>query len=183
MAVNEHLDEETFTTDNEGNIISCPHCGTRHLRRDGWNYYKDSKKQMWLCYGCHRKTLKPKILQASPFTKETPVTEDLPVEEIIKFRNTQYDQKVRGRGSKVLQNIDVNIDGPIGIAHFGDPHVDDDEQILHKLCITQQSLIRQKDYLQGILVIYKTTGLVVFLICMDSNRLQLKSLGDCPSIL
>lgn len=143
MSINEHLDEETFTTDNEGNIISCPHCGTRHLRRDGWNYYKDSKKQMWLCYGCHRKTLKPKILQQSPFTKETPVTEDLPVEEIIKFRNTQYDQKIKGRGSKILQNIDVNIDGPIGIAHFGDPHVDDDgtnlAQIMHYTTIINKT--------------------------------------------
>ena len=105
-----HLDEEQFTTDNDGNIISCPHCGTRHMRRDGWNYYKSSQKQMWLCYGCHRKTLKPKILQKSPFTKENPESEDLPVPEIIEHRKKQYAQKVKGRNSKKLINLDINID-------------------------------------------------------------------------
>mgnify|MGYP003136838789 CR=1 FL=1 len=121
-----HYDPETYTTDNDGNIISCPHCGTRHMRRDGWNYQKKEQKQMWLCYGCHRKTLKPKIIQPAPFTKETPEPEDLPVPEIIEHRKKMYAQKVKGRNSKKLINLNINIDGPIGIAHFGDPHVDDD---------------------------------------------------------
>ena len=126
---------ENFTKDNDGNIIGCCFCGSRSMRRDGWNYYRKTKRQMWLCYGCYRKTTKPTILEPAPFSKEHPEPEDLPIEDVITHREKQYSQKIKGRDSKKLININVHMDGPIGIAHFGDPHVDDDgtniAQILH----------------------------------------------------
>ena len=129
------MGQSEFTEDNDSNIIGCPFCGSRALRRDGWNYYKDSKKQMWLCYGCHRKTLKPTILEKSPFTREQTEPDDLPIGDIIEHRKKQFTQKVKSKQSKKLINIDVGLDGPVGIAHFGDPHVDDDgtdiAQIMH----------------------------------------------------
>ena len=36
--------------DSDGNIIACPKCGSRNLRKDGWQYWKNNKKrQRWWC--------------------------------------------------------------------------------------------------------------------------------------
>ena len=53
------------------------------------------------------------------------------------YRQKQYDQKKISKDSKKLININIKINGPIGIAHFGDPHVDDDGTNIaeiYKLC-------------------------------------------------
>jgi len=124
-----------YTKSDDGAIIGCPHCGGRSLRKDGWNYYKKNKKQMWYCYSCHRKTVKPDIIEASPFVVEQRDPESIPIDELIEFRQKQYKQKAKSKDNRMLINIDIKQSGPIGIAHFGDPHVDDDgtdlAQILH----------------------------------------------------
>ena len=112
--------------DNDGNVIGCPHCGARTLRKDGFNYYKECKKQVWYCYACHRKTLKPTIVTKSPFMAEVKEPEFLPIEELIQIRKKQYKKKDESKRKRKLINIEINIDGPIGICHFGDPHIDDD---------------------------------------------------------
>mgnify|MGYP001594236427 FL=1 len=117
---------DDFTKTDDGALIACPHCGGRALRKDGWNYYKDNKKQMWYCYSCYKKTLKPDIIEESPFTVEERDPESIPIDELIKFRNKQYKHKAKSKNSRKLTNIDIKMSGPIGIAHFGDPHVDDD---------------------------------------------------------
>jgi len=117
---------DEFRTDDDGNIIGCPKCGARNLRKDGWSYYKDSKKQQWCCQSCYRKTLKPTIVEESPFRVADRDPEMMPVEDIISFRQKAYKQKKKAKESRTLVDININIDGPIGIAHFGDPHVDDD---------------------------------------------------------
>ena len=48
-----------------------------------------------------------------------------PLEELIQFRVQEYQRKSAARMARKLINIDVRIDGPIAISHFGDPHVDD----------------------------------------------------------
>ena len=55
--------------DGEGNIIGCPHCGARGLRKDGFDYQSKgtSKKQRYYCYTCKRKTLNPEVVEKSPF--------------------------------------------------------------------------------------------------------------------
>ena len=115
-----------YTKSDDGALIACPHCGGRSLRKDGWKYYKKTKKQVWACYSCHKKTVCPDIIEESPFKVEERDPESLPIDELIEFRNKQYLQKAKSKDSRRLINIDINIDGPIGIAHFGDPHVDDD---------------------------------------------------------
>lgn len=124
-----------YTKSDDGAIIACTHCGGRSLRKDGWKYYKNTKKQVWYCYSCHKKSVSPDIIEDSPFKVEERDPESLPINELIEFRNKQYLQKAKSKDSRRLINIDINIDGPVGIAHFGDPHVDDDgtnlAQIFH----------------------------------------------------
>jgi len=117
---------DEFRTDDDGNIIGCPKCGARNMKKDGWSYYKKSKKQQWSCNSCFRKTLNPVIVEESPFKVADRDPELMPVEDIISFRQKAYKQKKKSKQSRNLVNININVDGPIGIAHFGDPHVDDD---------------------------------------------------------
>ena len=115
-----------FRKDGDGNIIGCPKCGARHLRKSGFTYYSKSKKQVWFCPACKRKTLNPSILEESPFKVEDIDPEFAPIEELIGNRKKQYSRKLKATKDLKLINIDVGVKGPIGIAHFGDPHVDDD---------------------------------------------------------
>ena len=126
---------DDFRKDDAGNIICCPKCGARAMRKDGFSYYRESKKQAWHCNACGKKTLNPTIVEESPFTVADRDPDMMPIEDIIDFRTKQYRQKLKSKETKKLINIDIEIDGPIGIAHFGDPHVDDDgtdlSQIIH----------------------------------------------------
>ena len=112
--------------DADGNIIACKFCGSRTIRKDGFNYYREAKKQLWYCYSCHRKTTKPDIITKSPFTREEIEPEYAPINELIEIRKKQYAQKTAYKQKIKLINIEIKMDGPIGIAHFGDPHIDDD---------------------------------------------------------
>ena len=130
---------DDFTKDNDGNIIGCPRCKGRSLRKDGWSYYRDSKKQQWYCNTCYRKTLKPEIIENSPFDVEEKDPDEMPIEDLISHRQKKYKYKKTSKENRQLINIDIKVSGPIGIAHFGDPHVDDDgtdlSQIIHYMDI------------------------------------------------
>lgn len=66
---------------------------------------------------------KPK---AAEFEAEI-LPEDLPpAEEILARRKKQYARKKAHDDARRLINVKVRIDGPFGICHLGDPHVDDD---------------------------------------------------------
>ena len=56
--------------DEEGNIIGCKHCGSRQLKKDGWQYWKSKKRQRWMCNSCFKKYLVPKIEENPQFEKE-----------------------------------------------------------------------------------------------------------------
>ena len=45
--------------------------------------------------------------------------------ELIERLKTDFARKEQYELERKLIPVDVNIDGPIGILHFGDPHVDD----------------------------------------------------------
>jgi hypothetical protein len=47
-------------------------------------------------------------------------------DELLERRKKDFERVKRSKEAKKLIKVDVNIDGPIGIVHFGDPHVDDD---------------------------------------------------------
>jgi len=67
---------------------------------------------------------------ASPPPPEYEIDElpddDLDVETIILQRKREFAQKRRHEEAAALIKVNIRIPGPIGILHFGDPHVDDD---------------------------------------------------------
>lgn len=52
--------------------------------------------------------------------------EDIPIGEIIEYRKKQFKQKQKHEEAVANRKVEVLVDGPFAIAHFGDPHVDDD---------------------------------------------------------
>ncbi len=52
--------------------------------------------------------------------------EPLDLDSLVDERIRKFNRKKRNKEKSKLIPVSVNIDGPIGIAHFGDPHVDDD---------------------------------------------------------
>jgi len=51
---------------------------------------------------------------------------DIPVEELVEHRIREYEQKRKHEEARQLIAVRVRSDLPIGILHFGDPHLDDD---------------------------------------------------------
>ncbi len=57
----------------------------------------------------------------------TPIPDDdVPIEELIAQRKRKFAHKREHEEASKLIPVRVKLDGPIGILHFGDPHVDDD---------------------------------------------------------
>lgn len=52
--------------------------------------------------------------------------EDMDVEDLVELRIKQFERKQAYEEASKLIPVKVKIDGPVGIIHFGDPHVDDD---------------------------------------------------------
>jgi len=87
-------------------------------------------------------------LKAGDFSIEHPEPSLLPVEDLIARRKQQYAQKVRHEDSRKLIPVKIKTGGPIGILHFGDPHVDDDGTDL-ALLERHMELCRTVDGLYG----------------------------------
>jgi hypothetical protein len=62
----------------------------------------------------------------SEYSVEHPPTEPIDSDELVARRKVQFARKRQCEIERALIRVKVNIDGPIGILHFGDPHVDDD---------------------------------------------------------
>ena len=127
-----------YIRDADGNGIVCPHCKAISLRKDGWQYWKGGKKrQRWYCNACGRKTIAPHIKEESLFSVEKMDPDHIPISALIEERERKYEVKHKSRVGKQLITINIEIGGPIGICHFGDPHVDDDGTdiaSIYKLC-------------------------------------------------
>ncbi len=52
--------------------------------------------------------------------------DDMPVEDLISHMKKRFEKKRAYEEARKLIPVKINIEGPIGILHFGDPHVDDD---------------------------------------------------------
>lgn len=53
--------------------------------------------------------------------------DELPTaDELLERRRKQYARKAKAKEARRLIKVAVNVNGPIGIAHLGDPHLDDD---------------------------------------------------------
>jgi hypothetical protein len=58
---------------------------------------------------------------------------ELTAEEIIDYKIKKFDRKQAYEQARQLIEVMIPIEGPFGILHFGDPHVDDDGTDLRKL--------------------------------------------------
>ena len=67
-------------------------------------------------------------IKASPKPYEiAPLPEDdIPIEQLVELRKRQFRHKREYEEASKLIPVKVNLRGPIGLLHFGDPHVDDD---------------------------------------------------------
>lgn len=61
-----------------------------------------------------------------PFTVPDLPSGDLTIDELRAARRKVFQRKDEGAKARKLIPVTVNIPGPIGILHFGDPHIDDD---------------------------------------------------------
>ena len=64
--------------------------------------------------------------RAKPFETEFLPNEVPSADELLEKRKHQFKRKAKAKEARKLINVKIKIDGPIGIAHLGDPHVDDD---------------------------------------------------------
>ena len=60
------------------------------------------------------------------FTVMTLPDDDIDIDELVELRIKQFGKKREYQEATKLITVKVKLDGPIGILHFGDPHVDDD---------------------------------------------------------
>lgn len=61
-----------------------------------------------------------------PFERGPLPDADEPLEELLERRERAFLRKDKAETARKLIPVRVKMDGPIGIVHFGDPHVDDD---------------------------------------------------------
>lgn len=66
------------------------------------------------------------LRQKKPFVVEHTDEGQASAEDLLERRKKDFDRVRKAKESKKLINVAVKMDGPIGIVHFGDPHVDDD---------------------------------------------------------
>ena len=118
--------DDVIVQDNDGNIIGCHYCGSRAVSKAGFLYRAKSKKQQWLCNSCGKRSVRPNIVEKAQFTTEKGDPEMMHIDELIEHRKKKYSIKIKAKESRKLINIDIKTRGPIGICHFGDPHIDDD---------------------------------------------------------
>lgn len=65
-------------------------------------------------------------LLSIPFTKAAIPSANEPIEVLLARREAAFARKDANEEARKLQTVHINMDGPIAITHFGDPHVDDD---------------------------------------------------------
>jgi len=76
--------------------------------------------------GVNESTLRSRFERGAQFEAAPQVDEDLPIEELLEMRKRKFAQKSRAEVANKVVDIKVKVSGPVGILHFGDPHVDDD---------------------------------------------------------
>jgi len=75
--------------------------------------------------GNEARRLRPGV-EPKPFDVPELPDEKPTADELLARRIKQYQRKAKAKQARKLIPVNVRCDGPIAIAHFGDPHVDDD---------------------------------------------------------
>lgn len=97
---------------------------TEYMEKNGVVSFEDIND----LFGCGNRTYRyaKSALRGKEFTLPEAPPDDLSVPELLKRKSESYKvYKTRHDFNKLIP-IKINIDGPIGICHFGDPHLDDD---------------------------------------------------------
>jgi hypothetical protein len=108
----------------------CPHCGVKKIRT----------RSATKCGDCARnQPIKaPVEFERDELPQDRPSTADL-----LASRRKRFITKQTASEARRLIPIRVKVDGPFGISHFGDPHVDDDgtniPQLEHDLGIVNRT--------------------------------------------
>ena len=110
--------------ENEHKEISgCNYCSSANIHKAGLT---EGGKQRYRCTECRRRSTGTKTLTTKPYSVSEEPNREMDIEDLIEFRIKKYAvKKERGVYDSCI-DVSINIDGPIGICHFGDPHVDDD---------------------------------------------------------
>ena len=72
---------DEIVQDIDGNIIGCRYCGSRSIRKFGYLYRANSKKQQWMCRNSGKRSVNPQVLEKSNFDKEITEADYMPIEE------------------------------------------------------------------------------------------------------
>lgn len=86
------------------------------------------------------------LTPSKEFTVQQPPDEDLPLEALLARRKREFERKAAHEEARKLIPVRVHLDGPVGILHMGDPHVDDDGTDIgalerhRELCIKTEGL-------------------------------------------
>ena len=109
--------------DLEGNVLSCTYCASVNIHKAG---NTEGGKQRYRCTECRRRSTSIKTVGTKPYSVSEDPNKELDIDDLIKFRIKKYAVKKERGIYDACVDVVINIDGPIGICHFGDPHVDDD---------------------------------------------------------
>jgi hypothetical protein len=63
---------------------------------------------------------------SKPYEVASLPEDDIPIEQLVELRKRQFRHKRDYEEASKLIPVQVKLRGPIGLLHFGDPHVDDD---------------------------------------------------------
>jgi hypothetical protein len=100
--------------------------------RDAVSQYGSIRKAA-AALGIPASTFQSRLARAPDFTREELPSSLAPVEDLIARRKQEFARVDAAKTARKLINVRVNLDGPVGIAHFGDPHVDDPGTDIAKL--------------------------------------------------
>jgi hypothetical protein len=100
--------------------------------RDAVTQYGSIRKAA-AALGLPASTLQGRLAKAPDFTREELPSALAPVEDLIERRKKEFARVDAAKTARKLINVKVHVDGPFGIAHFGDPHVDDPGTDIAKL--------------------------------------------------
>ena len=128
------MDDEKFIKDDSGNILCCPKCGSRNLGPSGMHLaYSGERQRRYKCKGCHMRTVAPNTYRPPLFDIQEMPRKEMDIDDILNYRGKKFKIKSKEAEFKRLIDVDIKVDGVIGLCHFGDPHVDDDGTNLHEL--------------------------------------------------
>lgn len=68
----------------------------------------------------------PKLYEAEHIEIVREIPDEIDVDELVERRKSQFEKKAKFEEAIKLIDVKVKLTGPIGILHYGDPHVDDD---------------------------------------------------------